>query len=113
MSTTMIEYAAAELAGGGKTHDVQLRLTVKEMRTDESFSPVLRTVARRELMRGTAIADGLYTLRYVFNGKPEVHPVRVQYGGVGSGEPPAKRGAEPKRTRRRPGTPHPKKKRGA
>ena len=82
MSDTVIEHISAELLRNGETRNVRLRLTVKEMRSNESVAPVARAVARPELMRssGMSIEDGPYTLRYAFDGRLESYSVRVQSG---------------------------------
>ena len=82
MSKTVIERVSAELVGNGKTRTVTLKLTVKELMTNESPTPVDRAIDSAELdpSSARAIEDGSYTLRYIFNGKPKEDRVRMQGG---------------------------------
>ena len=85
MSNTVIEFVSGELVRDGKARSVKLKLTVKELTVDESATPVARAIARTELMPTSGLADGPYALRFVFDGKPEEHSVRVQGGTLLSG----------------------------
>lgn len=80
MSRTVIEYVWAELLREDKAYKVRLKLTVKELMVHESPAPVARAVAHIELTPTAGLEDGPYTLRYVFDGKQEEQPVRVQQG---------------------------------
>jgi hypothetical protein len=84
-SKTKIEYVMAELVkeDGTKKYTPKLKLTVKETYADEKLEPVRRAVADNELtpMSGLVIEDGVYTVRYFFNGQQQEHKVRIQ-GGV-------------------------------
>lgn len=85
MTNTVIEYVPALLVQDGKPRDIKLKLTVKELTTDERFAPVVRAIARAELASANGLEDGSYTLRYTFDGKQEVDFVRVKYGMLLSG----------------------------
>jgi hypothetical protein len=78
MSRTTFEHVWGELVHEGGARKVQLRLTVKEMMVDEMHYPVMRAVARTELL--SAVHDGLYKVRFLFDDKWEEFPVRVQGG---------------------------------
>lgn len=78
MSRTVFEYVWGELLHDGKARKVQLRLTVKEIMVNESYSPVVRALAHTDLL--SEVHDGLYRLRFLFNDKWEEFPVRVQSG---------------------------------
>ena len=82
MTTTQLEQVWGTLEGGGRTYNVQLNLTVKEL-WGQGKMPDDRTVSRIELskMSGLAVEDGSYTLRFIFGGTQEQHSVRVE-GGV-------------------------------
>ena len=79
-SKTTIENVSAELLKDGKkVFDVKLRLTIKELMVDERSGAAARAIARSELMtRG--VADGRYTLRFLFDRKQEEHRVRIEGG---------------------------------
>lgn len=76
----------------GKSYNVQLELTVKEilqplpldypgLAVNQLIHPIRqRTVVRCQLVSAQGIEDGEYTLRYSFDGKQEVRSVRVQSG---------------------------------
>ena len=87
MTKTVVTQVWGTLEGGGKTYNVKLNLTVKELWADESMTPLDRVVTRAELspMSGVAVQNGNYTLRYSFNGKQEEHAVRVEDGTLLSG----------------------------
>ncbi len=52
------------------------------MYVDEKPMPVKRAVAENELTptSGLVIGDGIYKLRYVFDGQQQEHRVRIQGG---------------------------------
>lgn len=79
-SRTAIENVSAELLKDGqKVYDVKLRLTIKELMVDERTGAAARAIARSELMT-TGVADGRYTLRFLFDSRREEHQVRVENG---------------------------------
>lgn len=79
-SRTAIENVSAELLRDGKkVYDVKLRLTIKELLVDERSGAAARAIARSELMT-PGIADGKYTLRFLFDRKQEEHNVRIERG---------------------------------
>ena len=83
-SKIKIEYVMGELIGedGQQKYTPKLKLTIKEMYADESPAPVARAVAESEItpMSGMVIEDGIYTLRYTFDGKQQEHRIRIQGG---------------------------------
>ena len=79
MANAVIEHTTGELVGEGHRHDVRLKLTVKELYSNESPRPVARAIERIELA-SKGVQDGSYTLRYAFDGKQEQTGVRVQHG---------------------------------
>ena len=67
---------------GNQRYTPKLKLTIREMYANESPMPVARAVAENELspMSGLVIEDGIYKLRYVFDGQQQSHRVRIQGG---------------------------------
>jgi len=63
MSRTTFEHVWGELVHEAGTRKVQLRLTVKEMMVDETHFPVMRALARTELL--SEVHDGLYKVRFL------------------------------------------------
>jgi len=83
MSKTVFEHVWGELTDStGKTYNMQLDLTVKELEVDEIVMPVGRALARVALspMSGLVLPDGNYTLTYPFDGKQQKDKVRVVSG---------------------------------
>lgn len=79
-SKTAIENVSAELLKDGKkVYDVKLRLTIKELMVDELSGTAAQAIAQSELMT-PGIADGRYTLRFLFDRKREEHQVRIEGG---------------------------------
>jgi hypothetical protein len=83
-SKTKIEYVMAELISedGKRKYTPKLKLTVKLMYVNEKAEPVVRTVAEHKLtpMSGVVIEDGIYKLRYMFDGQQQESRVRIQSG---------------------------------
>lgn len=81
---TVIEYVMAELVSddGKRTYTPKLKLQVTEMFVNEKTDPVKRAVARHELssMSGMVIEDGIYKLRYMFDGQQQESRVKIQGG---------------------------------
>lgn len=66
---------------GEKVYTPKLKLTVNEFTPDESLAPIRRWVIGHELtMTGMVVQNGEYILRYVFDGKQQEHPIRVDGG---------------------------------
>jgi len=82
MKKTAVDQVLGQLAGEGKTYNVKVDLTVKEIRFDEGMTPLDRVVTHTTLSSksGIVLEDGNYMLRYCFNGILEQHPVRVENG---------------------------------
>ena len=82
MKKTAVDQVSGQLAGGGKTYNVKVDLTVKETWVAESMTPLDRVVTHATLSStsGILLEDGNYTLRYCFNGTLEEHAVRVEDG---------------------------------
>ncbi len=80
----VVEHVIGELIRDGdeKTYHPKLKLTVNEFTPDQELAPVKRWLDRHDLtpMSGMVIEDGKYTLRYMFDGQPQQHSVRVQGG---------------------------------
>lgn len=88
MSKTVFEHIWGELTDAtGKTYNLKLDLTVKELEVDELTMPVERALARVGLspMSGLVVPDGNYTLTYTFDGKPKEDKVRVVSGTLLAG----------------------------
>ena len=78
-----IEYVHGELLRDGvQAYKPKLKLTVNEITPDERLQPVKRILVSHELsqMTGMVIEDGEYTLRYMFDGKWQEHPVFINHG---------------------------------
>jgi hypothetical protein len=70
------------LRDGKKACTPKLKLTINEFTPDELSTPISRILVSHELtpMSGMAVENGEYALHYVFDGKQQVHPVRVDGG---------------------------------
>ena len=76
-------HVAATLSGQGKTYNVKLDLTVRQLQPDESTALPIKNIIRGEALSPTLpveVEDGTYTVRYVFDARTEEHTARVQGG---------------------------------
>lgn len=80
-SETKIEYVMAELVreDGKRKYTFKLMLTIKE--TYEEASLVAREIERYSVVDGMVVENGIYMLRYVFDGQQHEHRKDIQ-GGV-------------------------------
>ena len=78
-----IEFVYGELLRDGvPAYKPKLKLTVNEFTPDERAQPAKRILVSHEVstMPGMVIEDGEYTLRYMFDGKWQEHPVFTNHG---------------------------------
>ena len=80
MKRTAVDQVLGQLAGEGKTYNVKVDLTVKEIWVAENMTPADRVVTHATLSSTSNIVleDGSYMLRYCFNGTLEERAVRVK-----------------------------------
>jgi alpha-acetolactate decarboxylase len=88
MSKTAFEQIRGELiSADGKTYNVQLDLSIKELMVDELTRPVDRAITRIALSRmsSASIPNDTYTLTYIFNAKKHTDRVRIEGGTMLAG----------------------------
>lgn len=80
MATTTTEHVSGQLVGATTNHTVKLKLTIREVWVKGSDLPVARVLEDIKPLSLSGIKDGIYTLKYPFNGKQEEQAVRIVYG---------------------------------
>lgn len=80
-SETKIQYVMAELVSedGKRKYETKLKLTIKEMYEEASL--VAREIERYNVVNGMVVEDGIYMLRYMFDGEQREHR-KLIYGFV-------------------------------